>query len=494
MASDTHKQMNKWVARVIPLILAGLIGYSSWVVVREICSKIDIPRGQNSTDARIVDYLIKPSKYIYSARPGAAIAILALYFTFLLLMTISFLRVISAIIVETGFIERGPNYESSRSRAQRRSSTRSRTDSASHRHGERRRSRSRRRDPEDNVQLAGVPYDPEATRPTGDKDGPDLSAFYTKKAFICEGDGRPKWCTKCLNWKPDRTHHCREIDRCVRKMDHFCPWVGGIVSERNFKFFIVFTFWTAMYCIHTLTFTAIFVSEVKRAGEALNVHWAIVLGLGGLFLFFSAGISISSLQLAVLNSTSVEALSRSTIVHTIAVYLPNPPAPGEYRPYQTITYPFENRPDTDPPSSSDTASASALSPRTSRKRTFAILRTPVGANPWNLGYLGNLKSVLGDHIYDWFFPFKNSPLTDHDRYDSEFQFGPVVDQLRRDYHIIWPGDNDGSSRKKRRRHRSRRRTHGAEEEMNEKGERRQDGGTGVRTVGGERDLEAGVIQ
>jgi hypothetical protein len=48
---------------------------------------------------------------------------------------------------------------------------------------------------------------------------------------VCETDGRPRWCSTCCNWKLDRAHHCSELQRCVRKMDHYCPWVGGIVAE-----------------------------------------------------------------------------------------------------------------------------------------------------------------------------------------------------------------------------------------------------------------------
>jgi len=66
---------------------------------------------------------------------------------------------------------------------------------------------------------------PSESRPlTGADPAPDLRQFYTKDVFTCEGDGRPIWCSTCLNWKPDRTHHCREVGRCVKKMDHFCPW------------------------------------------------------------------------------------------------------------------------------------------------------------------------------------------------------------------------------------------------------------------------------
>ena len=52
----------------------------------------------------------------------------------------------------------------------------------------------------------------------------NLHEMYIKDVFSCEGDGRPIWCSTCLNFKPDRAHHCREVGRCVRKMDHFCPW------------------------------------------------------------------------------------------------------------------------------------------------------------------------------------------------------------------------------------------------------------------------------
>lgn len=51
-----------------------------------------------------------------------------------------------------------------------------------------------------------------------------LESFYTKDVFVCQLDGRPSYCSTCCQFKTDRAHHCREVNRCVRKMDHFCPW------------------------------------------------------------------------------------------------------------------------------------------------------------------------------------------------------------------------------------------------------------------------------
>jgi palmitoyltransferase len=60
--------------------------------------------------------------------------------------------------------------------------------------------------------------------------------------FGMRGEGVLAFGEKCCVFKPDRTHHCKELGRCVRKMDHFYPWVGGIgvfwrfVGEMGYPF------------------------------------------------------------------------------------------------------------------------------------------------------------------------------------------------------------------------------------------------------------------
>lgn len=85
--------------------------------------------------------------------------------------------------------------------------------------------RRRRRGQEPDVETQ--PWTPMDMNP----DSPGLENFYSKDVFVCEADGRPKWCSGCRQWKPDRAHHSSELGRCVYKMDHLCPWVGGMVSE-----------------------------------------------------------------------------------------------------------------------------------------------------------------------------------------------------------------------------------------------------------------------
>lgn len=53
----------------------------------------------------------------------------------------------------------------------------------------------------------------------------NLDEWFQRDAFVCENDGLPRWCVHCQLWKPDRSHHCSELQRCVWRMDHFCPWL-----------------------------------------------------------------------------------------------------------------------------------------------------------------------------------------------------------------------------------------------------------------------------
>ena len=402
-----------------------------------------------------------------------------MHYLLLIQLLVCYARVIQTILTNPGFLPRGPLYY----RAQKNSPT------------DRKPRHARFRDPRIRHHAEKV-GDQESISPSeNSKYGAPLGAdghsdFWLRDMFVCNYDGRPNWCSTCMNFKTDRTHHCREVDRCVAKFDHYCPWAGGLISETSFKYFIQFVTYAAFFCLYLLIVFAVFVHERNRTLHDLNVHWCIILGLSALFFLFSAGMSGSSLQLAIINSTTVENLSRRSKTWYVAVRIPRSQEArpvGNQQALMTITYPrplgeqqlLQDRyvalsapvpdpntgtpkhgPDSreaheprSPADQSPTSPSTGLPPPThqTEQHLFAILASQPGENPFDLGPLANLKEVLGYRYRDWILPIKPSPCADHSSGVSLFKMGEVVRRMKED-----AGLEEAHANRKHRRHRRRR--------------------------------------
>lgn len=84
------------------------------------------------------------------------------------------------------------------------------------------------------------------------KTGLDFSDLHAGRSIPNTKDG---WsvCNKCETYRPPRAHHCRICRRCVRKMDHHCPWINNCVGELNQKYFIQFLFYVGMASCYATT-------------------------------------------------------------------------------------------------------------------------------------------------------------------------------------------------------------------------------------------------
>ncbi|KAH8594061.1 DHHC palmitoyltransferase-domain-containing protein [Bisporella sp. PMI_857] len=449
-------------ARIIPFVVLGIIGYSSYVLIKPLC----------------VNYLLVKHDNIRAAAP-----ILSIHCALLVLMLICFIRLIHITLFDPPYVPLGPSaLRNQQAQYQKSKSRRGMKDIGA---GEYEANRNSDGTSSDNAEAKNDP------------DSPGLELFYTKVIFRSEVDGRPTWCSSCQNWKPDRAHHCSSSNRCILRMDHFCPWVGGPLGETNYKFFLQVLGYGAIYCIQMVTVMAIYLRKQKvTQGESVNPQFAVVLGLAGFFGFFSGGLFAVSFYGTMRNMTQVEEHGSAIKVHTLAVLKPDYDEVIRVNPnwnsnptflYPQITYPLEysqsklaqglehpskregepqvvDRPEF-PPSTilsltsqqtapvQTTANSIVSSDPTvappahysgnrsySRekpsardqlaKRTFSILQTREGENPWDQGsYFRNIQCVLGRSIFEWFVPFKRSPLCNHEDSRSYYSLGPSVDRL-----------------------------------------------------------------
>jgi len=158
-----------------------------------------------------VDYLLNGS----NRRAGTATALLVIYFVLMLPMLIAYFRLLYIVLFDPGFVALGRPAEEHNANSKRQRRVGARDDG-----------------------VGGREYEAPSKKVVNwhtDADAPGLEEFYSRDVFVCEMDGRPKWCTECGCWKPDRAHHCSDVGRCVRKMDHFCPWYVCLVPTFGSK-------------------------------------------------------------------------------------------------------------------------------------------------------------------------------------------------------------------------------------------------------------------
>ena len=182
----------------------------------------------------------------------------------------------------------------------------------------------------------------------------------------------------------------------------------------------------------------------------------------------------STLQLVLLNTTTVENLTRKVKVWQLAVLAPRPDSMGSppsntSKPaFLQVTYPPSRQTQNEdsqavqssnhPDATKNNRSAETSPP----PRTFAILKTRPGENPWDLGMYKNFKSVMGDRWWDWFLPIRYSPSCNHSHGDSAFPLGPVVDRMRREAGISTADEAGRAASRRRSHHRHRRHHHRSE--------------------------------
>lgn len=169
----------------------------------------------------LVDYLIHPtSSHNRGPRVGAGAAILTIYYVLLILIVVTYAHLYYQVLWNPGTL---PLSETRLEDEERKTKEKSRQKS----HWKLQWKNATKKADAEKVTQSNVDVERGSSVISRDSLGQSklgLEDFYTKDVFMCQEDGRPLWCSSCSQWKTDRAHHCRELGRCVRKMDHFCPW------------------------------------------------------------------------------------------------------------------------------------------------------------------------------------------------------------------------------------------------------------------------------
>ncbi|KAK6460412.1 DHHC palmitoyltransferase-domain-containing protein [Scheffersomyces coipomensis] len=245
--------------------------------------------------------------------------------------------------------------------------------------------------------LSSNPFDvvpPESSQPLLDND--DIENHHNNRqndifppeppsqyiSFHTFSSSKPvRYCNKCQVWKPDRTHHCSSSNKCILRMDHYCPWFSTCIGFRNQKFFIQFLGYLATYSfylfISSFAVLYVFFIEEQYTNGFISVSLIILfvlslsfsLALGVFFLF--------SVYLLLQNLTTIEFQDQRWAKHESNSFL----------------YEFD--------------------PRGKKQKLGHI---------YDLGYKKNWTSIMGDNWVHWILPIASTSNSITDKYNNGVNF------------------------------------------------------------------------
>lgn len=119
----------------------------------------------------------------------------------------------------------------------------------------------------------------------------------------------PILCSICRCLKPERSHHCSLCNRCILKMDHHCPWINNCVGFANYKFFILFLFYSVLltgFCTGVLIGRAAFLRSELGWWDSRSVQYLVTLCITGMFFLSNSFLLVYHLRLLSRNRTTLE--------------------------------------------------------------------------------------------------------------------------------------------------------------------------------------------
>lgn len=158
--------------------------------------------------------------------------------------------------------------------------------------------------------------------------------------------GEVRFCSKEMKYKPDRAHYCSVMQRNILRMDHYCPWMSNCIGFFNYKFFLLFLFYTVA-------------SSIVACLVMLNSLWKQV---------YAPGTTVMILQ-----SASVAALLASVLTPFLVFH------------------------------------AWLLSRNMTTIEFCEKLDAGDFRSPYDLGFSGNLCSIFGDNVLLWPLPIASTP-------------------------------------------------------------------------------------
>lgn len=115
-------------------------------------------------------------------------------------------------------------------------------------------------------------------------------------------------CHTCRIQKPIRSKHCKIVNKCIYKFDHFCPFVYNVVARDNYKFFF------GLLIIHPFAYSCFIylaINEILQEPNLLTISYTGFLIYSFFMCLMVLGLGKYHLDLICSNLTTNEDMNKS---------------------------------------------------------------------------------------------------------------------------------------------------------------------------------------
>jgi palmitoyltransferase len=141
-----------------------------------------------------------------------------------------------------------------------------------------------------------------------------------------------------------------------------------------------------------------------------------------MFFLFTFGMFLTTFYNMAINYTTVEILQKGGVYN---VALLKPRISASSTPYSS----------TNPSPNPNQQNPVLCELQRSHSRSYIVVQTQPGDNPWDMGAWKNVRSIMGESVIGWFIPWTMSPIVQHDSHEGEFGWGKVVQRMMEEHGV-----------------------------------------------------------
>ncbi|KAM0686202.1 palmitoyltransferase for Vac8p [Conglomerata obtusa] len=148
-------------------------------------------------------------------------------------------------------------------------------------------------------------------------------------------------CQKCRFIKPERAHHCSNCNKCIKKMDHHCFWVGSCINADNLGHFTRFLFFASLATMCVFVLSSL--SCLNNMKNGIFERYKFIFCLEVLFTLFCLVIFIlcflffvTTLKSVLLNISYIEKIQLENAKRSIGQIGNNPYDQGAYNNFKEV--------------------------------------------------------------------------------------------------------------------------------------------------------------